>query len=441
MLPRDSQGLLWHRPLIRVSAGEAPARSAKRPGSGPRRDAGATFSGIPWKTCEFRSSGYAVLMRILHVVQSLDPAWGGIARVLPELASELVAAGEQCCIATLAGGRFGRPAPVTQVEVLQFEVADKSRLGRSKEFDSRIASLLRECDLLHLHGLWTGQNWSAGKAARKAGIPYVMTPHSMMMTWAWRRSAWKKRPAGWLFEHANLRGAACLHALAEGEARHIRALGFNDRVVVVPNGIRADDYVNLPPADGLMERFPDTRNRRWVLFLGRIHPQKGVVQAMQACFDILAVGDDWHLVVAGPDEVGMRSRLEAAVTRKGLQQRVTFTGMLDRQDVLACLGKASLLLQPSESEGLSMSIIEALAAGVPVLISSSCNLPEVAEAGAGRVVEPVRSEVAAALRQLVKADAQVFAEMGRRARQLAEDRFDWRKVIPRYQAMYAAAAR
>jgi glycosyltransferase involved in cell wall biosynthesis len=360
--------------------------------------------------------------------------------VLPELASELVAAGEECRMATLTGGGFGRAGPVKGVEVLQFEVAGNSWLGRSKEFDSRIGSLIRECDVMHLHGLWTGQNWSAGKAARQAGVPYIMTPHSMMMPWAWGRSWWKKRPAGWLFEHANLRGAACLHALAEGEARHIRGLGFNDRIVVVPNGLRVDEYLNPPAADRLVERFPNLRNHRWVLFLGRIHPQKGVAQAMQACFDILAHGDEWHLVIVGPDEVGMQPMLEAAVTRKGLERRVTFTGMLDRPDVLACLGKASLLLQPSMSEGLSMSILEALAAGVPVLISTACNLPEVAEAGAGRVVEPVRSEVAAALRQLVKTDAAGLAEMGRRARQLAEDRYDWRKVVSRYREMYAGVA-
>jgi len=381
------------------------------------------------------------MMRILHVVQSLDPAWGGIARVLPQLASGLASAGEHCRIATLAGGRFGRPSPVSGVEVLEFEAAPKSKLGCSKAFDSRIHSLLHETDVLHLHGLWTGQNWSAGKAARKIGIPYVMTPHSMMMPWAWHRSWWKKRPAGWLFEHANLRGAACLHALAEGEAKHIRALGFNDRVVVVPNGLRVDEFLNPPAADRLLERFPNMKNCRWVLFLGRIHPQKGLVQAMKACFDILAHGDEWHLVIVGPDEAGMQPMLEATLARKGLQDRVTFTGMLDRQDVLACLGKASLLLQPSMSEGLSMSILEALAAGVPVLISTACNLPEVAEAGAGRVVEPVRSEVAAALRQMVKADAATLAEMGRRGRQLAEDRYDWRRVIPRYQEMYAGVAR
>jgi glycosyltransferase involved in cell wall biosynthesis len=263
----------------------------------------------------------------------------------------------------------------------------------------------------------------------------------MMMPWAWERSWWKKRPVGWLFEHKNLREAKCLHALAEGEAEAMRALGFNDRIEVIPNGLRTAEFLNLPPADQLIDRFPELRDRRWVLFLGRIHPQKGIVQAMQACFDLLAFADDWHLVIAGPDEVGLAKMLQAAIARKNLQNRVTFTGMLERKDVRALLGRASLLLQPSMSEGLSMSILEALAAGLPVLISTACNMPEIETEKAGRVVPPTRADLAYAMRGMVKQGKEDLAEMGRRARKLAEDRFDWARVIPRYREMYAKAAK
>jgi glycosyltransferase involved in cell wall biosynthesis len=380
-------------------------------------------------------------MKLLHVVQSLDPSWGGIARVLPALATELTAAGDQCRIATLCGGKFGRAPDVPGVEVLRFQARPRSRLGSSREFDSRIEALVAEADVVHLHGLWTGQNWSAGKAARRIGRPYIMTAHSMMMPWAWRRSWWKKRPVGWLFEHRNLRQASCLHALADGEAAAMRALGFNDRIVVVPNGLHTREFDNLPPADDLMARFPESRQRRWLLFLGRIHPQKGIIQAMQAGFDALALADDWHLVIAGPDEIGLQKMLQAAMVRKGLQQRVTFMGMLQRHDVLACLGRASLLIQPSMSEGLSMSILEAMAAGLPVLISTACNMPEVQAADAGRVVEPNRILVAQALRELLKLGDPALKEMGRRARELARQRFDWSVVIDRYRQMYGDAAR
>ncbi len=379
-------------------------------------------------------------MKILHVTQSLDPSWGGIARVVPMLAERLAAAGDRCRIAVLQGGRFGSPQATPGVEVLAFNARPKSRLGRSREFDWRIASLVEDADVVHLHGLWAGQNWSAGRAARRIGRPLVITPHSMMMPWAWRRSWWKKRPAGWLFEHENLRTAACLHALADAEAAHMRALGFNLKIEVIPNGLEMREFEALPASDGLEARFPETRGRKWVLFLGRIAEQKGIIPAMQACFDILSAGDGWQLVIAGPDEFGLQKAATAAVARKGLNDRVTFTGMLSRQEVLAALGRSAMLLQPSLSEGLSMSILEALAAGLPVLVSGACNMPEIEEQGAGRVAEPRRRAIGSALKEMVKLTEAERRAMGKRGRELARKRFDWSVLIPRYRQMYYRAA-
>lgn len=376
-------------------------------------------------------------MKILHIVQSLDPAWGGIARVLPELTTQLAKAGLECRIATLAGDRFGTPPEtINGVEILSFPAKPDSRLGSSPEFNRRISDLVRETDIVHLHGLWSGQNWAAGKAIRKAGKPYIMTPHSMMMPWAWKRNAWKKRPIGWLFEHNNLRNATCLHALAEGEAEGMRTIGLNDRIEIIPNGIHVDDYQNPPSLDRLFERFPAIKNKKCVLILGRIHPQKGIVAAMKGGFDALAAAEGWHLIVAGPDEAGMLPFLQAAIARKGVSDYVTFTGMLARDEVDACIHHAKVLLQPSMSEGLSMSIVEALAGGLPVIISTACNMPEVKTEDAGRVVAPSRVVVASALRKLVVLSDEELTAMGERGRKLARDRYDWQNLTPKYQKMY-----
>lgn len=380
-------------------------------------------------------------MRILHITQSLDPAWGGIARVLPMLATELSKADATCRIAVLAGDRFGTAPDVPGVEVLRFAPKARSPLGSSPEFNRAIGGLVEQTDVVHLHGLWAGQNWSAGAAARKQQKPFIMTAHSMMMPWGWRRSAWKKRPIGWLFEHRNLRTAARLHALAEGEAAAMRALGFNDHIEVIPNGLHTSEYEQLPSAEGIESRFPNTRGTKWVLILGRLAEQKGIIPAMQACFDALSAGPEWHLVVAGPDQFGIKPVLEAAIGRKGLTKRVTFTGMIPQEDVRACLGRASILLQPSLSEGLSMSILEALASGLPVLISPACNLPEVKQYDAGRIVEPQRRVIASALNEMIRMPEDARKKTGQRGRELAREKFDWAAVIPKYLEMYRCVMR
>lgn len=378
-------------------------------------------------------------MHVVHVVQSLDPAWGGIARVLPELAAGLTSHGVESTLLTLSGGRYGKPPTVEGVDVVSFP-ARQGRLGRSAAFAGTVGSFVQKADVVHLHGLWTHQNWCAGVAARKHGKPLVMTPHSMMMPWAWQKSWWKKRPIGWLFEHRNLRSARLLHALAEGEAAEIRKLGLNERVQVIPNGIWPEEFEIAPPADGIIARHPELADRQWLLFLSRIVPQKGVVPMMQACLDAAAVSDGWQLVLAGPDEVGLMPMLMAAANRKQLANRVTYVGMLDRTETRAALGRASLLLQPSLSEGLSMSILEGLAAGVPVVVSPACNMPEVAAAGAGRVVEAERRPLAAALRELLALGADGRREMGNKGRSLVRQHFSWNVLLPRYVAMYNHAA-
>lgn len=379
-------------------------------------------------------------MHVLHITQSLDPSWGGIAAVLPVLAEHLVKAGLKCTLLTLAGDRFGAPAELPGLEVVAFPAKHRSPLGHSPTFNHQIGEFVHDATIVHLHGLWAGQNWSAGNAARTQDKPLVITPHSHMMPWAWQRSRWKKQLAGWLFEHKNLRTAACLHALAEDEAAHMRKLGFNDRIRVIPNGLDPEQFATLPPSDSIEERFPVLADKRWLLVLGRIAEQKGIMPAMCGMLAALPDHPEWQIVVAGPDPFGLQPQLAQMAADANLRHRVTFTDMLLRDEVRACLGRASILVQPSFSEGLSMSILEALAAGQPTLISPGCNMPEVAEIDAGRVVEPNPNAVERGLRELMALSDVERTDMGARGRKLLRERFAWDVLIPKYVEMYNAAA-
>ena len=373
-------------------------------------------------------------MRVLHITQSLDPAWGGIARVLPELATRLTTVGITSTVACLQGDRFGNAPAFEAFAVNSFPARSRSPLGSSPKFDRKIGDLVAAADMVHIHGLWAGQNKSAGAAARRQSKPLIVTPHSMMMPWAWQRSGWKKRLVGYWFEHRNLREATALHALAQGEAESMRLLGFNQNIVVIPNGIEPRDFEQLPSADEMETRFPATRGRNWLLIMGRIAEQKGIIPAAEALARVLPDFDDWHLVVAGPDPFDLIPRLKE-ITR-AVKQQVTFTGMLDREAVMACLGRSSLLVQPSFSEGLSMSILEALAAGLPALVAPGCNMPEIAAANAGIEVTATANDIERGLRAVLANELNSLENMSTNARRLARECFAWDALLPRYRAMY-----
>jgi glycosyltransferase involved in cell wall biosynthesis len=346
-------------------------------------------------------------MQILHVAPSPDQSCGGIGRDVSALMVELVKGGDQC------------------------QICDEP---------SQIGGLARSCELLHLHGLWSPLTRAAAKTARSLKKPYVISTHGMMHPGEWAAGRWRKLPAGVMYQHGDLRRAACLHAFSEAEAGHIGTLGFNASIRTIPLGVNVAEFQEPPSPQPLMEKFPELEGTRWVLILGRIDQQKGIVPAMQACFDVLGKADGWHLIVAGPDESRIQPMLQAAIGRKGLGKRVTFTGLLSPGEARAALGRASLLLQSSITEGPCMSIIEALAAGKPVIISDACDMPEVAKIGAGRSVPPIRIAIASMLREVVAMSEAALQEMGRKARDLALERHDWSKVIPQYREMYAAAA-
>ncbi|MBN1287663.1 MAG: glycosyltransferase [Anaerolineae bacterium] len=200
-------------------------------------------------------------------------------------------------------------------------------------------------------------------------------------------------------------------------------------VSVIPNGVHLADFDALPPRDVFRARHAIPDDAPLVLFLGRLHRRKGVHILIEALADAPGV---W-LAAAGPD-AGARGELGALAARLGAAGRVVFTGFLGGADKLAALAAADGFALAAVGEGLSMAALEAGAAGLPLLLSEGCYMPEVAEAGAGEVLSYAPAGWAAALRRLT--DAGRRASMGRAARRLVEARFTWPAVLDRLEAFY-----
>ncbi|MBP1804841.1 glycosyltransferase [Rubellimicrobium aerolatum] len=289
-------------------------------------------------------------------------------------------------------------------------------------------------DLVHLHGLWTypsaaALRWSRGRRRR------VVSPHGMLDPWALRNSAWKKRVAGFLYEGANLRGAACLHALCQPELEAFRAHGLTGPAAIIPNGVdlsRADGTHPPPP---WASRVPDGAKR--LLYLGRLHPKKGLLPLVQGFGRAAAPArSDWHLVIAGWDQGGHAAELRAQAADLGLQGRVHLVGPQFGADQRATLAAADAFVLPSLSEGLPMAVLEAWAFGRPVVMTPECNLPVGFSAGAALETRADARSLAASLDALFSLSDAERAAIGRRGRALVEERFDWRRVAADMAALY-----
>jgi poly(glycerol-phosphate) alpha-glucosyltransferase len=286
-------------------------------------------------------------------------------------------------------------------------------------------------DVLHQHGLWQHPSIVSGRWAKRTGRPVVVSPHGMLDPWALRNAGWKKKVAGLLYEDRNLGSAACLHALNDAEAEAIAAHCRPASLAVVPNGIDPcpPEWAARPLEGG---------GRKTLLFLGRIHPKKGLAELLDAWAALAAARRasmaDWRLVIAGWDDGGHLAGLEQQVATRGLADRVRFAGPLFGDVKRAALAGADAFVLPSRSEGLPMSVLEAWAAGLPVLMTAECNLPEGFAAGAA-IELPLEAAAMAEVLDRALGDPGL-ARFGQAGRALVDARFRWSRVAEAHAAVY-----
>lgn len=300
-------------------------------------------------------------------------------------------------------------------------------------FTPRMAACVNQWkpDIVHVHGLWTYLSVLTPRLSNPLR-PYIVSPRGMLDAWALRHSAWKKKIATMLYERRHLSHSACIHALCASEAAAIRQFGLKQPICLIPNG------VDLPLAEPLTppawaQRIPPAS--RTLLFLGRIHPKKGLVPLLRA-WSNLPRGHEWHLAIAGWDQNAHQAELEALAEHLGIATTVSFIGPLFGSEKATSLRFASAFVLPSFSEGLPMAVLEAWAYRLPVLFTPHCNLPEGVSAEAALSAEPTVPKLTEALRQLTSLSSQRLNEMGERGFRLVQQRFSWSALAHRMHAVY-----
>lgn len=382
-------------------------------------------------------------MHWLHLTPYYAPAYafGGVVRAVEGLTQALARRGHQVTVLTTdAGERFARldapPEAMRQgVRVLRLPnrwPALRGRLnlstpqGLGRALDAR----LPDVDGVHVHEFRTLENLLALQRVARAEKPLVLSPHGTLKQSTGRGAAKKLWDA--LFSPGQARLLTRVVALSDGEAEDVRHLwarwGLEAPLSQIPNGVDPAPYQHLPDPAPLRARY-GLGAARIVLFMGRLHARKGV-EALLRAFLAADLGEA-RLLMVGPDE-GMLPTLRALA-----DERVIFTGYLAGEARLMALAAADVFVLPAVGEGLSMASLEALAAGVPVILSPGCYLPEAASYGAGIVTEPTVSALTEALEALFS-DAERHQRMRQRARHLIAQRFTWDAVAARYEALYEA---
>lgn len=381
-------------------------------------------------------------MRVLHVVPSLDPVYGGPGRVTTALSRALVGAGAEVDVVTtdvsVPDSGEARSGTEAGVSTYYFRRGGRGSYVFSLPLTKWLWRHARRYDLFHIHTVFAYPTLAASRIARHAGVPYILSPHGMLEPWCLAYKGWKKRPYMKAIERSTLAGAAALHALAPEEQRNIKALSLDTPTFVIPNGVHADEFAGLPPRAAFEAEFPAVSGRKVLLFMGRVDPKKGLDLLVKSLAQLTrrGTGEKICLVIAGPDLIGYRSELEGLIRDEAVGDSVVFTGMLDGELKRAALSAADVFALPSHSEGFSVAVLEAMAAGRPVVISEGCNFPQVSAAGAGKVIKTDVAPLTAALAELLS-DENSRRLMGERGASLVRDAYDWSSIARRMKSVYS----
>ncbi len=298
------------------------------------------------------------------------------------------------------------------------------KLSWAPALKSILEAEISRADVVHNHTLWMLPTSYASRIAKRKGKPVVFTAHGSLEPWALRHSGWKKRLTGFAFQNRDLEESACIHVLTAGEGRSVRAYGIRNPIAVIPNGVDLLPFDALPSRSAFDVEHPHLAGKRICLFLSRLHRKKGLGHLIPAWERVSRKFPEWHLVVAGPDD-GYEAIVQRMISDRGLDGRITLVGPLNGERKFAALAAASLFVLPSFSEGFSMAILEAMAARLPVLITSACNFPEVDEIGCGLEVAPNVEDTACGLMQILEATEFERKQMGEKGRALVESRYTW----------------
>ena len=388
-------------------------------------------------------------LKILHVISTIAPSAGGPTRVLQDLAQAQVAVGHSVTICTtdqdypadrcLPRDYFATafPAPV---EVHYFGVQYKPLL-LSLGMARWLRTAMHGFDVIHIHGLYRFPTSFSAYLARRRKLPYIIRPHGSLDPYLYARSSAGnlalKRIYERLFDFSNLNGASALHYTATEERRLASFLNLEAPSFVVPNGLDWSRYQQLPPNGWLRTRL-GLSDQPIVLFLGRLHFKKGLDLLIPA-FDALRRNiPSVQLVLAGPENDNYGSQVRGWVQQRGLTSAVHFIGALEGVDTLKAYVDADVFALPSYTENFGMTVIEALACCLPVVISNKVNIhAEVSDADAGIVTCCDVDEVAQALLSLLS-DPQRRHVMGLAGRRLVESKYTWPPIVDDLTKQYEA---
>lgn len=316
-------------------------------------------------------------MKILHVVVSLDPIYGGQPEVIKQLITSLAELRHNSEIVTLDDYLY------KFLDIYQISIHSLSPSYGKYHFNFKLISWLiknaKRFDCVICHGIWQYQSYGTWLASRFKKFPYFVYIHGALDPW-FKYTYPIKHLKKWLYwpwaEYFVLKDANGVLFTSEGEKNQAaKSFGlYKANALVVNAGIKSPDVDRIQAKESFLQAFPELAGKQSILFMGRIHPIKGCDNLIKVFSEFALLNPQLHLVMAGPDVIGWKSFLQNLAKELKIEDRITWAGMIEGDVKWGAICDSECLVLPSHTENFGMVVAEALACSIPVIISNKVNI-------------------------------------------------------------------
>ncbi|PZV08083.1 MAG: glycosyl transferase group 1 [Leptolyngbya sp.] len=387
-------------------------------------------------------------MRVLQIVPSISLIYGGPSQMVRGFAQGLAAAGAEVTILTTnSNGDSGQsplavplgvPVQEANYTVRYFACSPWRRYKFSAGLLAWLYQHAHEFDLAHIHALFSPLSTAAATVARDRGLPYVLRPLGTLDPADLQKKKRLKRIYGRLFEAPNIAGAAALHFTSPIEAEVSHRFGASAQNWVIPLGVQPPATLPKNECQSILAQMKIPQDRPLLLYLSRLDPKKGLDLLLPALEQLTAQGLDFHLVLAGgnPQDPAYEQAIAQRIQSGILRDRTTLPGFVTGPAKAALLQAADLFVLPSYYENFGIAVAEAMAAGVPVVVSRGVYIwPDIAASGSGWVCDLSLDSVIQTLIEALKDSAQRQLR-GQQSRAYAREYYNWDAIAHQTLAAY-----
>lgn len=376
-------------------------------------------------------------MKILHVISSLDPNYGGPVSAL----SGFVRAQKQGGLVIDVAHSFVRGEDSTAIDTLRAAQVNVSSLGPAVSpwrwhpaMNARIKKLVEQADIVHVHGVWEAIQFYALRAAVAQHKPFVFRPCGMLDAWSFKQKRFKKTLYFRQMLARFFDEKSAVHFTSAAEYAGSKLLIGMALPFIEPLGVDPP-ILDSASKTAFFRRFPELEQRPYLIFLGRLVPKKGLDLLIKAAAR-LDLAPDWRLLLAGPVDRHYQQDLESLAHELGILQRIVFSGALHDGEKYAALSGAQLFVLPSQQENFGVAVVEALGVGTPVVISKAVDIyPEIVAARLGTAVDLSVEQLTQAIKSWL-IDKSSLKRVRQEGPVFVQQHYDWQTIAARWLKRY-----